>query len=215
MDSVTVVDYGMGNIASIERAFHTLSVKVIITSDPELVLKADRIVIPGVGAFGDSINELKNRNLIEAIKIFVSKGNPLLGICLGMQILFEESEELGIHNGLGLVQGQVKVIPKNQISISNNSIRKIPHIGWNSIYNEEGKWNKKIFNGISENNFFYFIHSYMCIVKESNITLAITDYDGCKITAAIESGNILGLQFHPEKSASLGIKILDNFMKFY
>ncbi len=212
---ITVIDYGMGNLTSIQRALESFDLNVKVTSRPEELINSDKVIIPGVGAFGDSMRELKERNLDEALKLFVKKGNPLLGICLGMQILFDESEELGINTGLGFMQGRVELIKNYLGDDINNIVRRIPHIGWSPIYNNKSDWDSKIFKNIDKNDFFYFVHSFICKTVSDDIIIACTNYNHLEIVAAVESENIIGLQFHPEKSSLIGLKVIENFINLY
>ena len=211
--NVTIIDYGMGNIASIERAFQAIGSTTTVTSDHKIIESSDRIILPGVGGFGDSMSELNKYDLIEPIKNFVKTGKPLLGICLGMQILFESSKEKGNHQGLGLIEGKVQRIPCDYNDITN--YRKIPHIGWNTIIPDTEDWNSKIFFKIPQNEFFYFVHSYLCILDNNKYRIAYSKYKECIITSAIQSNNIIGLQFHPEKSGKFGLNVLENFINFF
>ena len=197
-----IIDYGVGNLFSLKCSFAAIGEEVLVSSDEYDVKNADRIVLPGVGAFEDAAKKLENSGLCEVIKEQVSLGKPLLGICLGMQLLFDKSYEYGEHKGLGLIPGVIRpisdVIPKDL---------KIPHMGWNSL--TFGKEKHPLFKYINENDYVYFVHSYYASdCKES--VIAETNY-GAPLTAAAASGSVLGCQFHPEKSGDVGLAILKAF----
>ena len=198
---LAIIDYGVGNLFSLISSFKAIGVEAVITSDPETIKKADRLILPGVGAFGDAANKLQNSGLCEIIKKRVWEGIPLMGICLGMQLLFEESYEYGLHKGLGLLKGRV-IGMENTIPES----LKIPHIGWNSL-----KFTKEspIFKYINEGDCVYFVHSFYAVDCEDSL-IATAEY-GKDLTAAVGLGNVYGCQFHPEKSGSVGLKILKAF----
>lgn len=199
---VAVVDYGVGNLFSLVSSFKAIGVSAVVTGDEEEIRKADRIVLPGVGAFGDAAEKLRKTGLDKVITDEADKGKELLGICLGMQLLFDKSYEYGEYDGLGLIKGSIKpiadVIPKDL---------KIPHIGWNSLKFTEEK--SKIFKYISDGDFVYFVHSFYG-ANCSESVIATTDY-GAELTAAVGKGNVYGCQFHPEKSGEVGLKILKAF----
>ncbi len=198
---LAIIDYGVGNLFSLVSSLKAIGVEAVITGDPKVIESADRLILPGVGAFGDASQKLKVSGLIDVIKNKVKEGTPLMGICLGMQLLFEKSYEYGEHEGLGLIKGKVigmeNTIPKEL---------KIPHIGWNAL-----KFTKEspIFKYINEGDCVYFVHSFYAVDCEESL-IAATDY-GKDITAAVGKGNIFGCQFHPEKSGSVGLKILKAF----
>ena len=198
---ITIVDYGMGNLRSVHKALEKVGVKAIITSNPEEVVGASKVVLPGVGAFGECMTNLKKRNLIDAIYEFMESGKPFLGICLGLQLLFTESEEGGVR-GLNIVEGGVK-----RFDLSDNRL-KVPHMGWNQIKVKEE--NKDILNGIPDGSYFYFVHSYYVKPDGESMVVATTDY-GLEFASLIHRDNIYGVQFHPEKSQELGLKLLKNF----
>ena len=198
---LAIIDYGVGNLFSLVSSLKAIGVDAVITSDSKVIETADRLILPGVGAFGDASKKLNDSGLTDTIKNAVKKGTPLMGICLGMQLLFEKSFEYGEHEGLGLLKGKVigmeGTIPKEL---------KIPHIGWNSL-----KFIKKspIFKHVNEGDCVYFVHSFYAVDCEDSL-IATTDY-GKDITAAAQKGNIYGCQFHPEKSGNVGLKILKAF----
>lgn len=197
---IAILDYDAGNIKSVEKAFKILGEETILTRDFSVIKKADRLVLPGVGSFAAAMDNLKKYELDKAIHEFVATGKPFLGICLGLQLLFESSEESPGVEGLHVLDGVVKRIPDNEGI-------KVPHIGWNSLdFPNEGR----LFKGIDEGAFVYFVHSYYLQAKEPSIVTATTEY-GCHIHASVEKDNIFACQFHPEKSSTVGLKILKNF----
>ena len=195
---IVIVDYGMGNLRSVEKALEKVGAEVKVSRDPDEVAGADRIVLPGVGAFGDAMANLARRGLVDVIKSEVAGGKPFLGICLGLDLLFEESDEHGVHEGLGLLPGRVELLPTDL---------KIPHIGWNQISIRK---DSKLLSGIPDGSSFYFVHSYAVLPREESDILCVTEY-GCTFVSAVERGNIAAFQFHPEKSSLLGLQILRNF----
>lgn len=197
---IAIIDYGAGNLKNVSKAFDYLGIENTVTSDPSAIAAADKVVLPGVGAFGDCMSSLRSRGLDRVIEKSVADGKPFLGICLGMQMLFDESEESPGVAGLGLLKGKIKKIP------SDGSL-KIPHMGWNDIC-----CRGKLFEGLSENPFMYFVHSFYLDAQDKSIVSARTFY-GIDIEVAVESGNIFATQFHPEKSSSEGLKILSNFAR--
>jgi imidazole glycerol-phosphate synthase subunit HisH len=208
MKKITIIDYGCGNILNLIRAIEFLNYKTEITNNSKKILNSSHVILPGVGAFGNAINKLKENNLNQAILKYADSNKPLLGICLGMQILFKKSYEFGLYNGLGLIDGEV-------IKISNkiNKKIKIPHVGWNEINpcNGEKKWESKILKNDLIGKSFYFVHSFIGKTKDPNLTIADSNYLNVSIPAVVASKNIFGCQFHPEKSGKNGLKILKNF----
>lgn len=211
IENVIIVDYGIGNLYSVQRALEFCgATQVRIASCANEILCADKLVIPGVGAFADGMKGLKERNLISPIMKHASNGKAVLGICLGMQLLATVSEEFGLHEGLNLIPGSVKSIPKSTDGILN---RRIPFIGWESLTeNFPGAWENSIFHGLDNKESFYLVHSYEFIPENNEATLANYDYFGYKVTAAVRKDNIYGVQFHPEKSSKSGLKLLKNFL---
>tara|TARA_B100001250_G_scaffold354787_1_gene328843 strand:- start:180 stop:827 length:648 start_codon:yes stop_codon:yes gene_type:complete len=208
--NVTIIDYGIGNLLSVKRGLEKCGAKAIISSSPEETSSSDRIILPGVGAFSKAMEELRNRGLIEAIKDSAKRGVPLLGICLGMQMLLDESEEFGISEGLGLIPG--RVIPIHEKS-KNNSPLTIPHIGWNALVGESlNNWEKTLLKGLKQGDDVYFVHSFMAKTYDKSHSLAYCNYGDYPITAVVANKNIMGCQFHPEKSGDVGLKILRNFL---
>ena len=197
---IAILDYDAGNIKSVEKAFKILGKETVLTRDFSVIEKADHVVLPGVGSFADAMNHLKKYELDKAIKDYVQSERPFLGICLGLQLLFESSDESVGVEGLHLLDGVVKRIP-------DAPGIKVPHIGWNSLdYPNKGK----LFEGIDEGSFVYFVHSYYLKAADPSIVKATTEY-GCHIHASVEKDNIFACQFHPEKSSTVGLKILENF----
>lgn len=207
---VTIIDYGVGNLLSVRRGFEFVGATVKVTDDPELLLSAQRVVLPGVGAFGKAMEALQNKELIPAIKNVIYKRVPFLGICLGMQLLFEASEEFGVNKGLSILPGMVKPLPKTS---ADGSQLKVPHIGWNQIQptGSHELWAGTCLNDIQINESFYFVHSYSAVTQIDSHVLAHCNYGGHKLVAAVSSENITGFQFHPEKSGLAGLKILRRF----
>lgn len=195
---IAIIDYGAGNLRNVSNAFDHLGIENTVTSDASLIRSADRVVLPGVGAFGDCVKTLLSKRLDRVIEDVISEGKPFLGICVGMQMLFEESEESPSVPGLGILKGKIRRIPET------GSI-KIPHMGWNNI-----RCRGRLFEGLSENPYMYFVHSYYLDAEDKSIVSARTFY-GTEIEAAVEKGNLFATQFHPEKSSSEGLKILSNF----
>ncbi len=198
-----IIDYDAGNINSVEKALHTLGEETLITDRREEIEAADRVILPGVGAFGDAMKRLNDSGLTEVIRRIAEQGMPFLGICLGLQLLFERSEESEGVAGLGILPGEILRIP-------DACGLKIPHVGWNSLeYPRKGK----LFREIPEGAYVYFVHSYYLRAREEDIVTAVTEY-GTQIHASVERGNVFACQFHPEKSSSVGLKLLENFVSF-
>ena len=198
---VAIIDYDAGNIRSVEKAVRYLGKEVTVTSEPEEILAADRVILPGVGAFGDAMKRLHAMGLVEVIRQAADRGTPFLGIFLGLQLLFEKSEESPGVPGLGLLQGEILRLPEHPGL-------KVPHIGWNSLkYPNPGR----LFRGIPEDSYVYFVHSYYLKAQDEGIVTATTEY-GTLVHASVESGNLFACQFHPEKSSETGLTILENFL---
>jgi len=196
---IAVIDYGMGNLFSVEKAFVKLGAEVVVTSSPEIILRADKVVLPGVGAFGDCMSNLIEYGLVDVIHEVIGRGTPFLGICLGLQMLFDGSEEDPGVKGLGIFPGMVrKMIAPNL---------KIPHMGWNNL---EFASDSQLFAGMSAESYVYFVHSYHAVPEDDALITAITNYGG-PVTAAIGRDNVQAVQFHPEKSGTVGLTILSNF----
>lgn len=203
---ITMIDYGGSNLRSVAKAFEAVGACVIATADPDEVRRAARLVLPGVGAFGAGIAALRARGLVEATIEAASRGVPLLGICLGMQLLFDESEEMGQHAGLGLLPGRV-VKFDGQGTSSDGHRLKVPHMGWNQINHDQ---QHPLLAGVPTGSHAYFVHSYYCAPDDPVVTMATVDYGG-PFAAIVGRGHLFGIQFHPEKSRNVGLRILRNF----
>lgn len=203
---IAIIDYDAGNIKSVEKALLMLGEEVEVTRDPQKLLQAEKVILPGVGAFGDAMARLKEYGLVDVIRQITQKDTPFLGICLGLQLLFESSEESPGVEGLGLLKGEIVRIPEGKGT--DGTPLKIPHIGWNSLhFPKQGR----LFEGLPEESYVYFVHSYYLRAREDIVT-AQTQY-GVSIDASVEKGNIFACQFHPEKSSDVGLQILKNFVK--
>ncbi|MBQ8877226.1 MAG: imidazole glycerol phosphate synthase subunit HisH [Lachnospiraceae bacterium] len=197
-----IIDYDAGNIRSVEKALLALGEEAIVTRDKDIILSADRVILPGVGAFGDAMNKIRGYGLEDVIKEVINKGTPFLGICLGLQLMFERSDESKGVSGLGILKGEILRIP-------DEPGLKIPHIGWNSLkYPNQGK----LYLGIPEQSYVYFVHSYYLKAEEADIVVAATEYGNTLIHASVEKNNVFACQFHPEKSSEVGLTILKNFI---
>lgn len=199
---IALIDYGIGNLRSVEKALSAAGGDVRVTEDAHQILAADKVVLPGVGAFGDGMTGLRARGLIDVLKTVVIRETPLLGICVGMQLLFESSDELGHHAGLGFLPGRVTRFPTSGL--------KIPQTGWNQLLAEQ---ESPLLQGLAPNSYAYFNHSYYCDVAEAADVLATTEY-GVRYGAVVGRGRLYGVQFHPEKSQAVGLKLLRNFVEF-
>lgn len=199
---IAIIDYDAGNIKSVEKALVALGKDVVVTRDRKTILDAEGVILPGVGAFGDAMQKLHDYDLVKTIHEVVEKKTPFLGICLGLQLMFESSEETPGVEGLGLLKGKIVRIPEGDGL-------KIPHIGWNNLaYPNQGR----LYKDIPENSYVYFVHSYYLQADEAEIVRATCDY-GVTIQASVEKDNVFACQFHPEKSSAVGMKILENFIK--
>ncbi|SFV60266.1 Imidazole glycerol phosphate synthase amidotransferase subunit [hydrothermal vent metagenome] len=201
---IAIIDYNMGNLASVKNAFAKLGQEAVVESDPTKFQEYDKLILPGVGAFGDAMQHLKERNMVEAIQAFAKSGKPMLGICLGMQLLFESSEEFGSHRGLSLIKGKVIHFEKQKFE----EPLKIPHMGWNRMFTKE----HPLFENLDDAHYLYFVHTYHVVCEDANDIIGETYY-GYKFTSAVAHNNIMGIQPHPEKSQDNGLKILENFIK--
>lgn len=224
--TITMIDYGGSNIRSVQKALEFVGAQTHITANPDDILRADKLVLPGVGAFGAGMAALRERGLDTAVTQAAQQNIPLLGICLGMQFLFDESDEMGSHKGLGLIPGKVTRFDE-QLTTNNQQLTeneepftihnsqfiihnlKVPHMGWNQIEHDESH---PLLAGVPSGSYAYFVHSYYCIPANPTDTIATTDY-GLRFTAVAGRGNIFGIQFHPEKSQQVGLRILRNFVE--
>lgn len=195
---IAIIDYGMGNLRSVQKGFEKVGFTAEVTSDPEKVRKAEKVVLPGVGAFGDAMANLRAANMLEVIQETVQAGKPFLGICLGLHLMFDSSEEFGFHEGLHIFRGHVRLLPPGL---------KVPHMGWNQI---EIQKEDPILKDIPDGSMFYFVHSYYVDPEGQKVTTTLTDY-GIKFTSIASQDNVFGIQFHPEKSSTVGLRILKNF----
>lgn len=206
-----IIDYGMGNLFSIQRSICSVGGEALVTDDPKKILEADRVILPGVGAFENAMNELRSRKLIDAIQKYADSGKPILGICLGMQMLFSESSEFGDHKGLDLIKGKVM-----RLDHKDSDDFKVPQIGWNRIAvprcRLKDSWDGSILDGIEDGSFFYFVHSYKCEPDDMQTLLAETVYGRDTFCSAVKSKNIWGCQFHPERSGPKGLRLYKNFL---
>jgi glutamine amidotransferase len=206
---VAVIDYGLGNLLSVQRGLEKIGANPVVTSDIKTVKEATHVILPGVGAFPDAMRELIRLNMVETIRDISAAGTPILGICLGMQVLFEESNEFGPTKGIALISGKIVKIPNHH---SKEGSTKIPHIGWSPICSSGLRWGlSPIIKGIKEGAEFYFVHSYMAIPDNPQDKVAICLYCGLDIPAIIQKNNIFACQFHPEKSGEHGLRLLKNF----
>lgn len=197
---IAIIDYDAGNIKSVEKALKTLGQDVVVTRDAVTILNADKVILPGVGAFGDAMEKLHTYGLVEVIHKVVESKKPFLGICLGLQLLFESSEEAPGVKGLGVLKGKIIKIPEN-------GELKIPHMGWNSLHLQN---DGRLFQNLPQDPYVYFVHSYYLLAEDESIVKATTDYSTC-IHASVEKDNVFACQFHPEKSSNVGLRILKNF----
>ncbi|MCA3142472.1 MAG: imidazole glycerol phosphate synthase subunit HisH [Betaproteobacteria bacterium] len=207
---VTVVDYGVGNLLSVQRGLEHCGAQVALSSDPDVVAEASRVVLPGVGAFANAMEALRARGLVPAIRERARRRAPLLGICLGMQLLLDESEEFGLTEGLGLIPGRVVPVPT---VTARGEAQKIPHIGWNALQYAEAchQWRGSLLEDNRPGQAVYFVHSFMAVPADPVHRLADCLYGGSRVAAVIARGSITGCQFHPEKSGAVGLKILRKF----
>jgi glutamine amidotransferase len=196
---IAIIDYGMGNLHSVSKAVERIGCEVIVTSDPEQIFAADGAILPGVGAFGDAMANLRETGLVDTVQTYAARGKPLLGICLGMQLLFTESEEHGLHQGLNLLPGRV---------VRFQGSYKVPHMGWNELSFLQAS---PLFDGLEQGH-VYFVHSYYALPERSEDLLAVTDYHQ-PVTAIVGRGSLFGMQFHPEKSGDLGMALLKRFVE--
>ena len=207
---MTIIDYGGGNLLNVIRAFRACGADVTVAERPEVAARAGRLVFPGVGAFADAMQELKRRDMVSAIKSFASAGNPFLGICLGMQMMLDESDEFGLTRGLSLIPGRVVPVPATG---HDGRPHKIPHIGWNELYKRsESDWAGTLLDGIDEGVSAYFVHSYMAAPADPAQSIAHCYYGAHPVCAVVGAGVTFGCQFHPEKSGPVGLRMISNFL---
>jgi len=206
---ITIIDYEMGNLRSVEKAFESLGFAVRVSADPADVATTDKLVLPGVGAFRDCIGNLKKAGFVEPLRTHVAAGKPLLGICVGMQMLFDESEEFGRHMGLGLIPGRVRRFPTGMVEAGETL--KVPHMGWNSLLLRRP--DAPLLAGVVDSSYVYFVHSYYCDAADPAVVAASCTYGDVTFAAAVWQDNIMATQFHPEKSQAIGLQIFDNFGK--
>jgi len=200
---IGIVDYKMGNLASVMNAFHLLGEEAVIESDPDKLQTYERIILPGVGAFADAMEHLQERGMDQAVREYASSGRYLLGICLGMQLLFDSSEEFGLTKGLGLIKGRVVAFDSSRF----HTPLKVPHMGWNRMFTAQ----HPLFEGLDEAHYLYFVHSYHALCENSADSIGECEY-GYRFTSAVAHGNVMGIQPHPEKSHKNGLTILKNFI---
>lgn len=211
MKAVTVIDYGVGNLLSVARALAHCGADVEVTSELEKISAAVRLVLPGVGAFGDCINELRSRRMDGVILDFAASGRPLMGICVGMQILFDRGMEFGNHTGLALLSGEVVKIPRTK---PDGTSRRLPHIGWSPLQRTAACTGpgETILSSVHTGDAVYFVHSFQAVPSEAKTMIASVDCEGLAVCAAVAKDNVFGFQFHPEKSGPTGLRILDSFL---
>ena len=197
---IAIVDYGIGNLGSVTKSFRHVGAETVLSGDLDTLRKADALILPGDGAFGATMDEVKSRGLVPLLKEAAAQGKPLLGICIGMQLLFEESDEHGRHEGLGLLPGRVRRFPDELV---------VPHMGWNSL---KPRGAHPLLEGVAPGSYVYFVHSYYCDAP-ADVVLAYSDY-GFDFPAIVGRDNILGAQFHPEKSQAVGMRMVENFVQF-
>lgn len=207
---VVIIDYGVGNLLSVQRAVEESGAEAIMSSEPDIIARADRVILPGVGAFANAMQALESLGLVEVIKAVAADGIPLLGICLGMQLLLDESEEHGMTKGLGIIPGRVVPVP----NLSSDGVSlKIPHIGWNSLVVAKGvAWAGTVLQNSTPGDAVYFVHSFMAEPEDPLIRIADCLYGGNLVSAVIADKNVIGCQFHPEKSGASGLAILRSFL---
>jgi glutamine amidotransferase len=198
---IAIIDYGVGNLRSVEKAFQAAGCEAVVSGDVSVLREARRLVLPGVGAFGACMSALKERGFDELVRERVDEGTPLLGVCVGMQMLFEESEEFGQRAGLGFLRGRVRRF--------DNGLH-VPQVGWNVV--KQSAWAQSLFEGIEDGTFFYFVHSYYCDALDQRDVLGLTDY-GLDYASVVGRGRVFGVQFHPEKSQAAGLRLLKNFAR--
>jgi glutamine amidotransferase len=200
---IAIVDYNMGNLASVSNALKLLGENSVVESDPKRFSEYDKLILPGVGAFGDAMDHLRERNMISALQEYAGSSKPMLGICLGMQLLFESSQEFGSHEGLGLIKGHVQAFDMKKFA----SPLKVPHMGWNRMFTKE----HPLFKDLDDEHYLYFVHSFHVVCDDEKDIIGETEY-GYRFTSAVAHDNVMGIQPHPEKSHKNGLSILKNFI---
>jgi glutamine amidotransferase len=199
--SIAIIDYGVGNLRSVEKAFTSQGIEAVVTSDETVLRAADKLVLPGVGAFKACMDGLRSRGFDELVLEAAKAGKPIIGLCVGLQMMFEEGHEFGVHKGLGLMPGRVVKFPDKL---------RVPHIGWNQVAYRQGKQTHPVFSELPSETFFYFVHSYYVETTDTSCVLGETDY-GMRYASICGRDNVVGVQFHPEKSQTAGLKLLQNF----
>lgn len=209
-NKVVIIDYQMSNLYSVKHACDYVGLDAVISSDKSDLEDAQMAILPGVGAFGDAMENLQKLNLVTSIKSFIDSGKPFLGVCLGLQLLFSESEEFGAYKGLNVIKGKVVKFPSLN---KNNQAVKVPQIGWNKIYHSESEenWKDSCLKGLSNNEFMYFVHSYYVVPEDPKLVASHTNYEGIEYCSSVKVKNIFAAQFHPEKSGPKGLMIYQNF----
>lgn len=208
---VTIIDYGVGNLLSVRHGLEHCGARVNVSSDPDVILASPRVILPGVGAFADGMAELRRRDLDVVVREVAARGHALMGICLGMQMLMDTSEEFGETNGLGLIPGRVIAIPQHT---ADGRVQKIPHIGWSELVlpAKHGNWGNTVLESVGTGEAVYFVHSFMVMPSSDEYRIADCIYGGNRIAAVVGKANVIGCQFHPEKSGEVGLKILKQFL---
>jgi len=211
-NTVAIIDYEMGNLLSVQRACEQVGLKSVITADSSIIMGSQAVILPGVGAFGDAMHNLKRLDLVFPLKEYIGTGRPFMGICLGMQLLLSESQEFGHHEGLDIIRGSVVKFPSQG---KERQKIKVPQVGWNRIFTppaaDEALWAKSVLNGVPTGEFMYFIHSYYVIPESADVILSMTTYEDISYCSGIRRNNVIAFQFHPEKSGKKGITIYRNF----
>lgn len=208
---ITIADYGVGNLLSVRAAFEYCGADCDVTDDPAVIARADRLLLPGVGAFGDAMADMRTKGLVEPVRRFSETGRPLLGICVGMQMLMDRSEEFGDHEGLGLIPGPVVAIPP---TAADGTAHRLPHVGWNILEaSRAGSWTGTLLGDTPEGGWVYFVHSFTAMPDNPLHRLADCNYNGRRISAVIRRDNVMGCQFHPERSGETGLTVIRRFLK--